>query len=169
MNRRVWIKRAMLTGGAMLILPACMHDQGAVSVVLKHIFITGKEEQLFSEITETIIPRTNTLGATDLNLYQFVLKMFDDCYDQKQQDRIISGLKQFESDDFRTLNSAEKLARLRTVAKDPLVNADLSYFLNETRSWTIKGYTTSQYVLTKIEHYQMVPGRFHGCVKIANR
>jgi hypothetical protein len=173
MNRRVWIKQTMIVGGAIMILPACMQDKGAVSVGLKNIAITGKDERLFAEITEMIIPETTTLGAKSLNLHQFVLKMFDDCYDQKQQDAIVSGLKQFDSfakthagDQFTALNGDQKLEVLRAIAQTKPINNELRYFLNETRIWTMKGYLTSKYVLTEINHYEMVPGRFHGCVTI---
>lgn len=173
MNRRVWIKQLLIAGGGVLILPACMQDDGAVSVALKNISISGKDEQLFSAITEAIIPQTDTLGAKALNLHQFVLKMFDDCYDPAQQKNLVAGLKQFNSyseenagDKFTALNNEKQLDLLKEISGKSGVNSDLKFFLAETRSWTVKGYKNSEYVLTKLRPYELIPGRFHGCVSI---
>jgi len=173
MDRRVWIKQVVFIGGAILIMPACAQDEGALYVSLKNIAINSNDEKLLSEITETIIPETTIQGAKSLNLHQFVLKMFDDCYDPKHQDIIVSGLQQFDGfakrfagDQFAALNENQKLEVLRTVAQNKRLNNDLKYFLNETRLWTIRGFSTSKYVLTKINPYEMVPGRFHGCITI---
>ncbi|MFD2146988.1 gluconate 2-dehydrogenase subunit 3 family protein [Mucilaginibacter antarcticus] len=163
----------MLAGGGILLLPACVNDEGAVSVPLKNISITSKQELLLADITETIIPKTNTPGAKELNLHHFVLKMFDDCYDATKQAGIVAGLKQFNDfakdsagDNFIALATNKKLQLLKTIAKDATVNADLKLFLTETRKLTIKGYSNSKYVLTKLRPYELVPGRFHGCVPV---
>ena len=154
-------------------MPACMNDDGAVSVVLKNIKVNAKEESLLAELAETIIPATDTLGAKALNLHQFVRKMFDDCYDKPEQAKIVNGLKQLNphaekiaGKAFGELNTAERLALLRAVSKGEGATEDLKFFLKETRTWVIKGFNTSEYVMTKLIPYEMVPGRFHGCFPV---
>ena len=173
MNRRIWIKQMAVAGGGLLLLPACRNDDGAVSVTLKNITVTAKEEMLLAEIVEAIIPATDTPGAKALNLHQFVLKMFDDCYDETQQQKIIAGLRQINDDAdenfdryFIKLTTEQKLELFGEIASHKSVDYQPKFFLNETRRWTIKGYETSEYVMTKIIPYELVPGRFHGCVKI---
>ena len=172
-NRRIWIKQVLIAGGGVLILPACMSDEGASSVALLNIRITGKQELLLAELAETIIPATDTLGAKALNLHHFVLKMFDDCYDKPEQIKIGNGLKQFNSyaqkytgSAFDKLKVEKQLALLRELSKDDTAAEDLQVFLKETRRWIIKGFETSEYVMTKLIPYEMVPGRFHGCFPI---
>ena len=59
---------------------------------LKHFFkISASQENLLSEIVETIIPKTDTLGAKDLNVHQFTIKMVADCYDKKSQETFSKG------------------------------------------------------------------------------
>jgi hypothetical protein len=169
-NRRIWIKQVLIAGGGVLLIPACINGDGAVSVMLKNIEITAKEESLLAELAETIIPATDTLGAKALNLHQFVLKMFDDCYDKTDQTKIVNGLKQLNpygrkitGKAFNEVDKAGRLALLRDISKGEGVVEDLKFFLKETRTWVIKGFNTSEYVMTKLIPYEQVPGRFHGC------
>ncbi len=173
MNRRVWIKQVIIAGGSTLFLPACINDEGASSVALENISITDKQEQLLADLCEAIIPQTDTPGAKALNLHQFILKMFDDCYDKPQQQSLVFGLKQLNNyakdnaeQTFSQLTQDKKLVLLKKITTDEAADKDLKLFLAETRKWIIKGYSTSEYVLTKINTYELVPGRFHGCVEI---
>lgn len=173
MNRRIWIRQMVIAGGAVLLLPACMNDEGAVSISLKNISITPKEETLLAEMAEAIIPATGTPGAKALNLHQFVLKMFDDCYDQAQQQQLISGLRKLndfadetKGKPFLKLSTEQKPELLRAIANSKSAATELKVFLAETRRWVIKGYSTSEYVMTKLVPYELVPGRFHGCVPV---
>ncbi|HEV2478171.1 MAG TPA: hypothetical protein VGS79_00845, partial [Puia sp.] len=43
---------------------------------------------------------------------------------------------------------------------------DLIFFYTTTKKLTIQAYTSSQYYLTKIQVYELVPGRWHGCVPV---
>ena len=162
-----------MAGGGLLLLPACKNEEGAVSVSLKNISITPKEETLLAEIAEAIIPATDTPGAKALNLHQFVLKMFDDGYEKAQQQKIIAGLQQV--DDFAKETAGQRFTKLtagqkenvcRGMANHQSEDNELKLFLTETRRWVIKGYSTSEYVMTRLVPYELVPGRFHGCVPV---
>lgn len=166
----------MLAGGGMLLLPACMQDEGSASTLLKNISISDKNEELLADITETIIPQTTTKGAKALNLHQFVLKMFDDLYDKDQQDRLVAGLKQFDNyvnkstnAYFASLQKVQKLDILQKISSEDSLEDELKFFLEETRKWTVKGFQTSQYVLTELLPYELIPGRFHGCVAVNSK
>ena len=170
MHRRIWIKQIVTLGGGILLLPACKSDEGATSVVLKNISVTRKQENYLAEIGEAIIPATNTPGAKALNLHQFVLKMIDDCYDQNDQNKFLKGFSQFNSyaeeiakDSFFNLDQQQKLNVLRSVRDDKKASEELKFFVAQTRKWIIKGYDSSEYVLTKLAPYELVPGRFYGC------
>jgi hypothetical protein len=95
MDRRTVIKNLALIIGGTALLPSCLHHDGSSYIQLKHIRIDGDQQQLIADIAETIIPKTNTPGAKDLNLHLFVLKMLDDCYTKKDQQAFLAGLTQF--------------------------------------------------------------------------
>ena len=95
MDRRTVIKNLALIIGGTALLPSCLHRDGSSYVQLKHININANQQKLIADIAETIIPKTNTPGAKDLNLHLFVLKMLDDCYTKKDQQAFLAGLVQF--------------------------------------------------------------------------
>jgi hypothetical protein len=95
MNRRTVIKNLALIIGGTTLLPSCLHQDGSSYVRLKHIDINAGHQKLIADIADTIIPKTNTPGAKDLNLHLFVLKMLDDCYTKKDQQAFLVGLGQF--------------------------------------------------------------------------
>ena len=41
-----------------------------------------------------------------------------------------------------------------------------NHFYNVTKRLSVQAYTTSEFYLTKIHVYEMVPGRYHGCMPI---
>src|ERR1700694_4840441 len=95
MNRRTVIKNLALVIGGAALLPSCVKNSGGPSIHLKHLNISADQENLIGDVCETIIPKTNTPGAKDLNLHLFVLKMLDDCYKKADQQAFLVGLGQF--------------------------------------------------------------------------
>ena len=95
MDRRTVIKNLALVIGGAVLLPSCMRKDGSSYVQLKHISLDADQQSLIADMVETIIPKTNTPGAKDLNLPPFVLKMIDDCYGKKDQEAFLAGLGKF--------------------------------------------------------------------------
>ena len=96
MNRRTVIKNLALVVGGAALLPSCIKKSNNVVVQLKNLAIDADQQAMIADICETIIPKTNTPGAKDLNLPAFVLKMVDDCYKKKDQQAFMTGLVQFD-------------------------------------------------------------------------
>jgi hypothetical protein len=186
MDRRTVIRNLALVVGGAVLLPSCLHKDGSAYVQLKHIILNSDQQDLIANIAETIIPKTNTPGAKDLNLPAFVLKMIDDCYDKKGQDKFIAGLAEFNNlvikkynKSFSDLETKEREAVLLGIENShktnkkgnstparsfrPQKSADmppLDTFYGAVRQQTIFGYTTSQFFMTKEIFYDMVPGRY---------
>ncbi len=43
-----------------------------------------------------------------------------------------------------------------------------SYFYHTVKRLTVQAYTTSEFFLTRVHIYKMIPGRFEGCVPLQN-
>lgn len=167
------VKQLVLATGAYLLLPACRENEHRSSVALHNIKVTADQEALIAELAETILPKTNTPGAKDINAHVFTLVMIDDCMKKEDQQKFMQGLKDFEREAKQKLNksfeessAAERLAfasGLDAVKKD---DSDLYYFYSNVKRYTVQAYTTSQYFLTKVQVYELVPGRYHGCVPL---
>jgi hypothetical protein len=186
MDRRSVIKNLALVIGGAVLLPSCLKKDGTSYVQLKHISIDGDQQKLIADMAETIIPKTNTPGAKDLNLPPFILKMIDDCYNKKDQQAFLAGLTEFNNqvkkkynssfgdlsvkDREAVLNDIENSANPKAgTSKTPArrfrpqksaVVSPINAFYWTVKQQTIFGYTTSQYFMTKLIFYDMVPGRY---------
>lgn len=182
MNRRIALKQlGLLTAGAAL-LPACVRDTAkSASITLKNIHISGGQEFVLAEIAETLIPTTDIPGAKAMNAHHFVLRMVDDCQPEEAQKEFEKGLADFEKaveekhgKSFDELSPSDRKAFLTEI--DATAKAErekesvsaLSKFYSLARRYTIQGFSSSEYVLTNVFNYNMIPGKFVGCVPIVD-
>jgi hypothetical protein len=194
MNRRTVIKNLALVIGGAALLPSCIKNNGGSSIHLKHLNISADQESLIGDVCETIIPKTNTPGAKDLNLHLFVLKMLDDCYKKKDQQAFMAGLVEFNNlvkkkynKSFSDLSVKDREALLTEIEGNakkqrhngqpqgrnakPQKNLDplpLNAFYWAVKQQTLFGYTTSQYFMTKEIVYELVPGRYNAHYPVKN-
>jgi hypothetical protein len=173
MHRRTVIKNLALIIGGAALLPSCMQDKGKTSIGLKSIDVNTDQEKLIGDMAETIIPKTNTPGAKDLQLHLFVLKMVDDCYTKKDQQDFMTGISQFNdlikkqyNHSFSECDQKQREQALLSIEqdKDPKSStypAELKTFYGIVKNQTVNGYTTSKYFMTKQVVYELVPGRYN--------
>lgn len=127
---------------------------------------SADEMSVLSKTTDAIIPETDTPGAKSLGVDLFVAKMIQDCYPAETQKQFKAGLKTFEeksktafSKKVSDLSAAETIEVLKTFPQDET-------FIDLLRSLTIKGYSSSEYVMTNIQDFEFIPGRYIGCVNL---
>lgn len=120
MKRRLALQRvALLMGGVAVapglagILNSC---KSASDTAAGSAFSLSKDQQsLLAEITEVIIPKTDTPGAKDLKVAEIMEVLLKDCYPETQQKHFTDGLKTVEEEskklggDFVSLKSEDKL------------------------------------------------------------
>ena len=172
-NRRSAIRHLFCISAGVLILPSCMEDKSKSSILLKKMRISAGQEKLLEELTETILPKTTTPGANDIYAHLFALKMLDDCYKEEDQKRFVNGMEQFEKKANADLETSfvkaglpQRQALLRKIETDKDAKDDMTYFYFTTKGLTIQAYTTSEFYLTRVHVYEMVPSRYHGCVPV---
>jgi hypothetical protein len=173
MHRRTVIKNLALIIGGAAILPACHRIGGKASVTLKNVNISADQEKLVGDISETIVPKTNTSGANDLGLHLFVFKMLDDCYKKEDQQAFMTGMGQFTDivknkydKSFSDLSQKQREEILLNIEhdKDEKSTAnpkELKTFYGIIKGQTINGYVKSKYFMTKQVVYELVPGRYN--------
>jgi hypothetical protein len=175
MDRRTALKNMALLAGSLLYLPAC--EKNNPPLPLKNLQLTNRDADLLADICEAIIPETNLPGARTLAVYDFVLRMVDDCLKAKEQEDFQKGLLQFEASarhyfqqDFKKLDLPQKSQILASIANaDDLVATEtldpavLKAFLKTTRQLTIQGFMGSEYVMTEVFPYKLVPGSYINC------
>ena len=171
MQRRSAVKNIALTIGAAIILPSWANAWNRDSFLKNHFSIASAPENLLAEIVETIIPKTNTPGAKELNIQQFVPKMIADCYDKKAQGIYAKGFelvdinaKNLFSKSFLECDTKQRLEVLNKMSKSE--NSAEKSFIQLVKGLTIKGYLSSEYVMTNLRIYEYAPARYHGCVPV---
>ena len=174
MDRRTAIRNLALVIGGAALLPACTTHNPVAH--FKHFDITFDQQTLITDMAETIIPKTTTPGATDLNLYGFVMKMVDDCSTKKDQQAFVKGMGEFNdvpkklfNKSFADCSKKEKEDVLNSIdKKDNGYSKDLSAFYGTVKGLTVFGYTQSKYFMTKEVVYELVPGRYNAYFPVKN-
>jgi len=180
MNRRTVLKNLFWVVGMTTLYPSCIQKKSGTNTVLRHISLSEEDAHLMGEISETLIPKTDTPGALDLKIPDFVLKMLDDAYSKKDQVLIQKGLLEFNSlckkqysKNFQDLEQKQKLDFLKHIeirikgeedgrkkSTDPENLQPMVFFYKAIKNQTLFGYTSSEYFMTKQRGYEMVPGRY---------
>ena len=175
MKRRTLIRNFVVFTAGAALLPSCAEQETKATIPLKNISISGEQEKLLEALSETIIPRTATPGAKDLASHLFVLMMVDDCFNAEERQKFVKGLTQFDEmarkksgTNFVRSSPEQKKALLSEIESKKGISPELLAFYAASKRLTIQSFTSSQYYLTKIQVYEMVPGRYHGCVPVKN-
>lgn len=191
MERRELLKMiALLTGGVMIGSQSILSGCHLSPEQNKQRLFTEEEIQLLNEISESILPETNTPGAKAANVGAFMALMVSDCYEAKDQKIFKQGMKDFHTacekmykTSFMQANATQRLSllvKLDKEAKDyPLKKAAMEilerekdkdytppsiHYFQMMKQLTLLGYFTSKIGCTQALRYEAVPGRYEGSV-----
>ena len=171
MQRRNALKTVALSIGSAIILPSWANAWSTKSLQNQHFNNSFSQETLLAEIVETIIPKTDTPGAKELDIHKFTMKMIADCYDKKAQEVFAKGLISVDGiakKDFSKL-FVENDSKQRLAVLNSMLNSSESNdkdFVRLVKNITIQGYLNSEYVMTNLRKFQFLPGTYHGCVPV---
>jgi hypothetical protein len=142
--------------------------------------LQGDQALIVTQVADVIIPKTDTPGAKDVGVPQFIDVMLKDCYTKEDQDHFLSGLQAFEdgaqkeySDSFLDLTPENKIAYVSKVHSAALEEqktvqpAPKRPFILMMKELTMLGYFTSEPGATQVLQYVAVPGAYHGCVPLS--
>lgn len=194
MNRRDILKTSTLflgytvTAGALAqIFTACQHEPKS-NAVGSDQFFNAEQLDLLGEITETILPKTTTPGAKDMNVAAFIDQSAQTVMTKEQQQDWVTGLKKLDDDckaktgkSFVKCTPEERSAYLLEIDKAAgayppsvwgislVANPEPVGFFRHVKSLTLFGYFTSQEIYTKHLRYDPVPGAYIGCVPLEGK
>jgi phosphoribosyl-ATP pyrophosphohydrolase len=189
MKRRDALSRvALLMGGAlsaptiMAFLEGCTTATESSKLAFP---FSADQKNLLSEIAEIIIPKTDTPGAKDAKVGEFIEMMIQDCYPEKDQKSFTSGLLELEKNNFLKASPEEQVNILTALEKTgnemikksgddkkKYTEAGKEYtdagvpFFRLMKELTLLGYFTSEVGATQALEYVPVPGRYDGCVDL---
>ncbi|HYM75338.1 MAG TPA: gluconate 2-dehydrogenase subunit 3 family protein [Candidatus Dormibacteraeota bacterium] len=181
--------RLLATGTALQLAPqklfavlrearSLIQSQPSPRALKTHQYATVKT------IAELILPRTETPGATDVGVADFVDLMLTEWYDEPERNRFLAGLADVDSrtktlfgKDFLECSSVQQseilIALGQQIAGEAgssrsqrLNNAAASHgshFYSMMRHLTLTAYYTSEAGATAELHFEIIPDRYQGC------
>lgn len=138
-------------------------------------FFTEDQARLVMEVSETILPKTDTPGAKDIGVPGFIEEMISVVGDKEQQKQFLEGLAQFNEDckkrmgdDFVALDAAKK----KEFCQKKDAEAKAATWGQKPVFWTLKeltivGYYTSEHGATEELQYIAIPVEQHGCLPLS--
>jgi len=178
LRRAAWILGGAISAPAALaILQGCSAKKSAgLEVLYVASFMTeGKMLDIVSEITEIMLPKTDTSGAKDVGVPVFIDKALDAIYDLESQERFKRGFSEFEESakaaggkPFLEQEPAARAAFVKRSLETALAGERTPKpFILMTRELALLGYFTSQPGITQNMTYEAVPTVYHGCVPVS--
>ncbi len=175
MTRREALSRvALIMGGTVLGAEAFLSGCATGATGLQF----SKEDIAFlNEVAETILPATDTPGAKEAKVGEFMQVMVTDCYDEQNQGIFMQGIKSLQehakikmNKSFMEATPAERhdlLVALDAEAAKYQKNKkpeDPKHYFTMMKELTLTGFFTSEVGATKALRYVAVPGKYQGSV-----
>jgi hypothetical protein len=181
MNRKKAIFSIFLIGGS-----AAASYSGYKWYRMNHapdIAFLDAHKALVADLAETIIPKTDTPGAKDALVHEYIILMIKEASDRKTQNSFIDGLKDVEeysdsefSKPFTQLTlqqQAEVVSHFREKGKNfggiigKVRNKILGKsFFTILKEYTVTGYCTSKPGATQALAYDYIPGKYVACTPL---
>lgn len=121
MNRRDAIKKTAILLGGTLSAPTLMAmsrwEQKIGQNTDGGLFfsLTEQQKKIVAEVAEMIIPKTDTVGAKDVDVPAFIEMMLKDCYGQPEHLSFIEGVTALEQVQFLEMDASKRTETLKKV------------------------------------------------------
>lgn len=181
MERREALRRtSILLGGALSapviagILKGCA--PAGEQINWKPSFFTEAEAKAVSVISDIFIPKTDTPGAKEIGIPEFIDKMAMDTYDDDYKSRLRKGLTDFLEDvlakheltfdQLKPEQRVELISKLNTDAVNSMTVPEEMPFILLIKELTLIGFCTSEVGATQVLNFDEVPGVYNGCIPL---
>lgn len=184
-DRREAIKRAALLSGFALsssmmagLMQSCQPEPRPEGQVWKPVFFDEAQGKALAEIADTILPTTDTPGAKDVGVHEFIDRFVKDCVPEAMQlqakaglDELLSACQGANGKPFLDCSPEERLAFLngldaearQLMEVNPGLTPEQTPFFMQLKQLVLLGYFTSEEVGTSVLAYSPVPGRYVPC------
>lgn len=190
MNRRKAIRDSGLLAGAAIATPSLIvllnACQSAPRLDWTPQFFTTAEANCISALVDTILPKTETPGALDVNVDVFLDRIFAQTYDEEGQKQVRTDIAKFD-ENCRELYGAvfadlspENKTRVLTDAErnsgkfnqgiwgKTIGTQEPIGFYRSIKSMAIWAYCTSEKIGKEVLNYDPVPGDYKGCIPLSD-
>jgi hypothetical protein len=174
MNRREALRNLALVTGGLVLVPSCDFSKEDILQAYDSLSVTSSQRNLLAQVADTIIPPGKIKGAADLEVQDFILVMVNDCMPEESRKSFSNGLSGF--DKYSKNKAGATFSKLEASEREKIIlqglqdegNQDIRQFLQQTKRFTIQGFMASEYIMTEVKPYSLIPGDYQGQVSIAD-
>jgi hypothetical protein len=172
-SRRTALKQVLVVSAGLAILPSCFRKPAPASMKLKNISLDANDEKVFAAFADTLIPKTSTPGAVEVGAHTFALTMIDDCFKKEDRQKWSDSLKAFNqlcknkfSKTFDACSPEQRAEILTTLDSAKSGQDNATHFYHTSKNLIITGYTKSQYYLSKVQVWELIPQKYYGSIPV---
>ena len=156
-------RREALRRGALVLaglLAGCEARRAPAAGWRPRVLDTDQAEMV-ATIAEHILPETDTPGARAVGVHRFIDAMVAESYAADERQQFLTALAALDARGFLARSASDQLAMLGELDRtgDP--------FFRSLKDLTLVGYYTSEIGATRELQYAPLPGRYDGCVPLA--
>lgn len=141
--------------------------------------LTPDQAHLLDVVADLIIPATDTPGAREAGVPQFIDRALANYYERDQADKLRAGLTRMDADAqaahgaaFIALTPQQQIDLLTAYDREGVEakaqTPSQSHFFPALEDLVTVGYFTSELGATVALQYDPVPGAYHGCVPLSD-
>lgn len=181
-DRREALRKTALVMGAAVssstIIAFLQGCKSAPALNYKPVFFTEDQARLISEVAEIILPKTDTPGAKEVGVPNFIDMLVNECYKPEDQKAFVDGLTQFDDeakksgDSFIYMDPEKQKEYVKKVHAEAIEARKKDKdaprpFILKLKELTMLGFFTSEPGATQVLQYNQVPGAYHGCIPLS--
>jgi hypothetical protein len=135
--------------------------------------LSAFQQATVAEISEIIIPETDTPGAKSVRVDEFVDLLLAEWYSPEERDQFLAGLAEIDARSaqrfghpFLDLSGPDRLAMLESLDGRFGEPGSAEATFSRLKGLTVYGWCTSEAISTNVIKVPVVPGRWDPCVRV---
>ena len=168
MNRRDLLKKGVYGLAGVTLSSTLISTLQNCSSIEKYIplYFSNDEFSLLSNIVDFLVPKTETPGAVEMKVPQFIDIIISETYNNESKNNFSNKLKLL-IEDFKSNNiDLSDYNSMKSKFVNDFNNKTHQEIYNQIRDLTVWGFKTSKEIALNVLNYNPIPGYQLGCIDI---
>ena len=168
MNRRDLLKKGVYGLAGVTLSSTLISTLQNCSSIEKYIplYFSYHEFSLLSNIVDFLVPKTETPGAVDMKVPQFIDIIISETYNSESKNNFSNKFKLL-IEDFKSNNiDLSDYNSIKSKFVNDFNNKTHQEVYNQIRDLTVWGFKTSKEIALNVLNYNPIPGYQLGCINI---
>ncbi len=168
MKRRDLLKKGVYGLAGVTLSSTLISTLQSCSSIEKYspLYFSKTEFSLLSNIVDFLIPKTETPGALDMKVPQFIDIIISETYNNESKNNFFNKFKLL-IEDFKSNNiDLSDYNSMKSKFVNDFNNETHQEIYNQIRDLTVWGFKTSKEIALNVLNYNPIPGYQLGCIDI---